>query len=364
MTIPKTYIKFMLILLSYDLLWLVLREVFDTFTYYTTSSDYSSLLIAVLLALSYVIMLTITVYPFATAMFKRKLMLPISINVLAFVIIVLNVIIFLKIDKSARYTEDGLSKSDLLILYLRVGLIIIVAVTSLIERNLKNYLFKLIIILSYCLTVDGISSMLTIYTLALVLFHKSKAVIFSLIIISPIALIAAILVKFGNIDNLAIIIPWIIGRFAVVLESAALYLSGEHYLRDLSDILSLLRDSFTCKLSFLFDSGGCPTVKSIGSANYYTLYNQVQGGSSPGFLGSIIMGSLLTVLPLFFFITATLQILRESRCKSIFVLLAFSIIIRPTYANLLDIYSILSITLVSLIFYMMAAKLRFIKVNY
>lgn len=253
---------------------------------------------------------------------------------------------------------------DVMILYLRVGLIIIVAVTSLIERDKANYFFRFLILLSYCATIDGISSMLTIYALAIVFFHKSNAVTYILLLASPIALFAAVIVKFGNFDQFALITAWIIGRFAIVLEPTALYLSGDHYLKNIFDVLILVGDSFNCRLSFLTGESDCPTINSIGSANYFTLYNAVKGDSSPGLLGSIIMGSLLTVIPLFFFITATLQIMRESRCESVIVLLAFSIVIRPTYGNLLDTYSIMSVSLVSLLFYMIAAKLRFANVNY
>ena len=339
--------------------WYLIRIFSNIEVHYKTAQPDLEVLSQIIISSIGIFTLFLFSTPLSLAL-KKKFRTQFSIKQLIYFGTILNAILIYVLDGNERYSSSGFTVDVLFLYYLRGVVALVIVVKAISNSDNFTTISKVLYFITTALTLDGMSSALNLFCL-FILFTSGLRFRFTIVTLSvPIFFVVALISK-GQafLNQFDLIYPWVIARFSIVLEPAFLYTSGLHYLKDLSDLIELLKSTISCRLSFAIESSKCMDIQSVSNANYYTLYGSKDGGSTPGLLGSFILSWHFSLIPFIIFSAATVAIFSKARSTSFIEIIAFSILIRGVYTNFIDAYSVLSFSLLLLIGYVLSAKVRF-----
>lgn len=272
-------------------------------------------------------------------------------NYFLIITIVLNLIAALTLDAEFRYAE--VKRLDALIYVFATSMSTLAVVFFIKDRPGVSYKLAIIFILSVALRLDGLSSCITLVCYVFIFNYYVFKISNLALSITVLFLLPQIFhLKgdgFGSLP-LSEIYGWAVWRFSIPFETTISYISGSHYLKDFHDLFEILKVAFLCRVEFLDAGSACAgIVKSVGNANYLTLYGTTKGGSSPGPIGGIAMLNVFSIcflLP-FVFIVSRLQLDKEK----FLILLCIAYLFKWPISNMPDMVSLISVNLFLFVFY-------------
>lgn len=268
-----------------------------------------------------------------------------------------NLYLFFSLSDSYRYVSGGLSSSQVAMHYFSIFLTLASVLMIVLEERKSDMAHRICILLfiaGLVLRIDGLSTALTLFLAIGLIYKRKMGVLSSMVFICmAIALIwLGIASKFEQLPSyfsFNFMLGWAASRFAISGELALFYLYDQHYLSGFYDVLRMTGVALDNRLGFIFDANSSlDYVKSIGSANYFTLYGNADGGASPGYIGSIFLLGPLAPLSLVLILPFFSNILRRAESLGPVKVFALAIFMRPLYVNQPEIFVFFSSTTVVL----------------
>jgi len=361
---------FLLVLIFFDATWMLISRLTNfSPAYFTSSINIFPILIYVL---SGIVVYAISVIcSELLGKINTQIKLSLSWRNLVVISFILNFYLSYNLPENYRYVDGSFTLDMLSIYYLSTVMNALVVCSYFVIQptsNINNW-YPLLFLVGMFISIDGLSRALFFVLILYSFYGKAIRRSYSLLVL---AIPGVILIGFFglmqkgstvDIDYIELA-GWVAARMAIPAETAMQFLVGDHFLKSFSDSLDLLGHSFNCRVNFFtMNDGVCSDIKSIGGANFYSLYGIVKGGSSSGYLTSIIIGNI-AALPLIMMITLVIgKLFRQIRYElNFFEILCLYFALQPLHANFLDAYTILSIvtiTLVMFIFVFLFCRLRY-----
>ena len=330
-----------------SVLWLLeafgffLAQIFEVSQAYKTGEHLIPVILAILFSLPLLLVLAWFGYRLSFT-FRQQKMAFVSIEVTLILLIIFNILTLYFIPSGARYIDGTFTKWTLLLYFFKNGFFVWATIASLSGKNEVGLFLKYCSILSCLLIVDGLASALSIFAFTYLLLKDTRFFKYWFVFFGASLLYLGLASK-GDISHLITgLNAWVVSRFSIPVETLGLYLNGEHYFKSIFDFTDFLTESFACRTSSFFNNGGraCQEISSIGSANYYSLYGEIKGGSGTGIILSLYLGLMLSFIPLIVFFCGISIIFRSAGKADYLSLFIFAWILKGVYFNILDIYTI------------------------
>jgi len=274
-------------------------------------------------------------------------------------------IFFLQQTFRPRYTSGSITTLPGLIRVINTSLLLSLFIIYQLNRKQSDYKTIIIILISSILTVDGLASATTFFSMALFEFYRLnlKKKIFSfifIIIVTAIVLDTAFNFKYGSENSEYVLLTgysdylysYIIPRFSVHAEQLYSYISQDLDISNYSYLSTVIIESFNNRLKIIFNDGyGLFYPKTVGQAIAYSMKGiYAPGGSSPGYVLSVI-SFLPFTLPLIIILAYIFkQVSFRLNERVTFIQVAcLCYIFKPISANLLDMLPIISPDLATLV---------------
>ncbi len=340
-------------IIFFEVFWLIVSRLvgFEPVYFY---SDLDFNVISYLFIIGIVLLCSLVVLSSIFYWVQNNKKIMVTAEFILWISVAFNFLFLLMSDTGFRYSSTGTDGLTLLVYYLS-SLISLLAVLSVVSADYRiSRVVLIFFILSLVLKVDGLSSALLLFSV-IVLFSISqfKLRFFTLIVICFFIFLLGVFSKWSDPASLNYgeLLGWIAARFAIPAEVVVTYLQGEHYLSDTQEVLDMLRKTLSCRFGFILNSAAACSdeIRSIGGANYYTLYGKVKGGSSPGLLGSVVFLSIWSVFAIIALSFVVAQIFRFVGKIGIVEVFCLFLITRPLYGDFADLYAVLSINTIYVI---------------
>ena len=214
----------------------------------------------------------------------------------------------------ARYTSGGFSGLSIFLYSINLFLFYFCVFWYAKIVNIDRATRRLIIIyfLTQLLLVDGVGPVIT-FVFAWFIYkvkNKSRGVTLKYALGISSIIVLGTMIKFydfesGELDReYWLVASWVISRFSIKHESLLLWINGESYTSSVLQYYSLLCDSFTNRLNFIFGTADYQLPRSISESIYIDLYGIGGSGSSPGFAYGLVLsgfgGILIPIIIVFF----------------------------------------------------------------
>lgn len=235
----------------------------------------------------------------------------------------------------------------------------------------KPLLFGLVI--SFLITVDGLSNVLTLMTFIILMMPALSMRNVRYLIVAAVA--AGILLAIGLKAKFALmpdyvtpdfLVRWAIARFAIQAEHMYTFIAGQSIIGEVASYLDLIVRAVDDRFKIVLGKFLQLTYpRSVAEALYYDARGFFGAGSSPGILlGTALQGPFFFIIVPAVYAFLFLQVFYGINQKVTFIqLCAFSYLLKGIHANFSEFLTIISPTLLTLAFYLVACLFTLRKHN-
>ena len=274
-------------------------------------------------------------------------------------------IFFIQQNLKIRYQPGSITTLAGLVGVINSGLMICLFIIYQLNRKQSDYKTFIIILISSILTIDGLAGAALFLSFVLFEFYRLnlKKKIYSsifIVITAVIVLDIAFNFKYGSINSNYVLLTgysdylysYIIPRFSVHAEQLYSYISQDLDISNYSYLSTVIIESFNNRLKVIFHDGyNLFYPKTVGQSLTYNMVGEdVMGGSSPGYVLSVI-SFLPFTLPLIIILSFIFkQVSFRLNERVTFIQAAcFCFIIKGISANLLDMLPIIAPSFMTLV---------------
>ena len=278
---------------------------------------------------------------------KSSPLFKVEIRTLWVVALVLNIAWLINGGQEFRYTPGSFSPVGIIFYYSAqvVGLIFCLAAG---ESNYidKHKLGTVLFAISVIAKIDGLSMALTSFASIMILYRNFTGgrLVVALLMASALGVLGAY-AKWADGPDLEKL-GWLSARFAIPAVTSFQFVEDEHYIERSAAAWELLGVSFKCRFDFIMSgvSEVCSDqIKSIGGANFFSLYGRIKGGSSAGIVLSLmLLGAGFGVVAIPSLILGQLVRRLGGGPPPIILGLSLYVLLKPIFASVYEIFAIAS----------------------
>jgi hypothetical protein len=280
--------------------------------------------------------------------------------------IILNVLLFVFVERSARYVSGGMAGINGVVYTLSSAFSFSAMILFIRHKQIGRPIpIKLLILflLSSSLIIDGIAHALTIgvFIFLIVGFELRKiSNLFALLFFVILLLFVGVNSKFsvglpGYVDA-EFLIRWSVARFSIQSEQAYTFLSGNSIINNQYEYFDIIMKSIDNRINFIFNGEtNFSNPKSLSAAILYDMKGEFASGSSPGLLyGSILQGYFAFFIPPLLYFFLYIQFFKGSSAPlGILELVALSFLFKGLHSNFSEYLVLISPTLLYASFFIM-----------
>lgn len=281
--------------------------------------------------------------------------------------IAVNLVTFLAVPTQARYT-GGLTGA-LGVLYgfgrgLTLCSMILFVRHKFASRPKSSKPLLLGLIVSFLVTVDGLSNVLTLMTFIILMMPalniRNAKYLITAATAAGILLAIGLKAKFSLMPDYVtpdFLVRWATARFAIQAEHMYTFVAGQSIIGEAVSYLDLIVRAVDDRFKIVLGKFLQLTYpRSVAEALYFDARGFFGAGSSPGILlGTALQGPFFFVIVPAVYAFLFLQLFYGMNYKATFIqLCAFSYLLKGIHANFSEFLTIISPTLLTLAFYMVA----------